>query len=80
MDFFADMTNEELVKRGVKLMKECNMRVDMKKRKRRIGCYRKPDADDADEEDPKGTGQMVTACAGAGSQFTAVNVRGPHSP
>jgi len=79
MGFFADMTNEKLVRKGVALMKRCNMRSDMRKRKRRVGCYRKQDSDDADEEDTKSSDQLMTDCAGAGSQFTSVNVRGPHS-
>ena len=80
MDYFGDMTNERLVRKGVALMKKCNTRPDMRKRKRRVGCYRKQDADDADEEDQKSTDQQVTDYAEAGSQFTPVNVRGPYSP
>ncbi|RPB24710.1 hypothetical protein L211DRAFT_143785 [Terfezia boudieri ATCC MYA-4762] len=73
MECFGDMTNERMVKRGVTLMKKCNMRQDMRKRKRRVGYYRKQDSDDADDEDPKSTEQLVTDCVGTGSQFTAVN-------
>ncbi|KAF8426240.1 hypothetical protein EV426DRAFT_20409 [Tirmania nivea] len=75
MEYFADMTNERLVRKGVNLMKKCNARMDMRKRKRRVGCYRKTDSDDADDhdEDPKGAEQLVADCARAGSQFTSVN-------
>jgi len=74
MECFGDMTKDQLVKKGVALMKKCNQRQDMRKRKRRVGGYRKQD-DEGDEEDQKSTEQMGTDCAGAGSQFPAVNVR-----
>lgn len=80
MACFADMTNEKRVLQGVDLMKKCNLRADMRKRKRRVGAFRPRDMEDGEDEEPRDsrTSYVEDRLNGTGAQFTSINVRSHH--